>query len=326
MAFIQSGQNWQFSTEADFEEIIWHNLPKLLNLKPLSRQFAISGKFCDILAVDDTGQLVVVELKNVEDRYVVQQLVRYYHAIETAEALPIEIVLRTPRLVAIAPSFHPDTHTDCQYCTQKIELITFSLELLKSGRLCLVLSNTAGNRLGKLQLPNPLQNLSSEHSIPEPPRKLLNWLSHSHNLEHAWILTLRKQLLGADPRMKEIVESSRITYGKGKSKPCCELRKITDRYRHKGVDCWLWLPDLDNNPHVIKLLVNFDLAQQKVRGLQYSGYKTGNPWYFPNCIERMKQFGYQRALTQYRPFLESNMTITPAKIVSLAVQTWQTRL
>ncbi len=78
MAFIQAGQSWQFSTESDLEEVIWCHLPKLLSLRPLSRQFSISGKFCDILAVNDAYQFVIVELKNTGDRYVVQQLVRCY--------------------------------------------------------------------------------------------------------------------------------------------------------------------------------------------------------------------------------------------------------
>lgn len=90
MAFIQSGQSWQFSTESDLEEVIWRNPPKLLNLQPLSRQFSISGRFCDILAVDEADQLVIIQLKNTEDRYVVQQLIRYYDAIQAAEALPFK--------------------------------------------------------------------------------------------------------------------------------------------------------------------------------------------------------------------------------------------
>lgn len=328
MAFIQAGQNWQFSTESDLEEIIWHNLPKLLNLRPLSRQFSISGKFCDILAVDESNQLVVIELKNTEDRYVVQQLVRYYNVIQAAETLPFEVAISEPRLVAISPSFHADTLTDCQYSTLKIELMTFRLELLKRDRLRLVLNDAAGDELSRLLMPTELPSTQPDIPIPEPPRKLLNWLSHSHELEHALMLKLRRQILGADPRMKEIVEPSRIIYGKGKAKPCCELKKITDRYRQKGVDCCLWLPDLENNPHVIKMLINYDLKQRKVSGMQYgkSGYKSGNPWYFPDCIKRMKQLGYQRALEQYRPFLETNLTISPTNIVNLAIQTWRNRL
>lgn len=88
MALIPSSQGWQFRTESALEEVIWHNLSKLLKLEPLKRQFSVSGNVCDIVAAKSSNQLVVIELKNAEDRYVVQQLVRYYDAISTAVDLP----------------------------------------------------------------------------------------------------------------------------------------------------------------------------------------------------------------------------------------------
>jgi hypothetical protein len=174
-----------------------------------------------------------------------------------------------------------------------------------------------------------LQMAPTDIRIPEPPRKLLNWLSPVHELEHAWILALRKQLLGADARMRERVEASSIFYEKSKSKPCCELKKIRpSEYRGEGIDCYLWLPDPENNPHTIKMWIGFDLEKQKVGVMHYGkkGYRSGSPWHFPECVKRMKQFGYQRALEQYQPFVAPNMTISPVNIVNLALQTWQRRI
>lgn len=74
----KTGQEWRFTNEAALEDFIWDNLKPLFNLTPLKRQFFVRGEVCDILAVDDNRQLVVLELKNTEDRYVVQQLTRYY--------------------------------------------------------------------------------------------------------------------------------------------------------------------------------------------------------------------------------------------------------
>lgn len=69
---------WNFSSEFDLEEFIWASLGSLLDLKPLARQHSTGGQICDILALAVDGQLVILELKNVEDRYVVPQLTRYY--------------------------------------------------------------------------------------------------------------------------------------------------------------------------------------------------------------------------------------------------------
>ena len=330
MAFINSRQGWQFKAESDLEEVVWHNLSKLLELEPLKRQYSISGNICDIVAAEPSNRLVVVELKNKEDRYVVQQLVRYYDAISTAATLPFEVDIEAPpRLVAIAPSFHADTLIDCKHSRLPIELFTFRLESSANEHLSLVLSDPNGLDVSVLPLPKVLQTAPTDIHIPEPPRKLLNWLSPANEIEHAWILALRKQLLGADARMRERVEASSIFYEKSKSKPCCELRKVkASEYRREGIACYLWLPDPENNPHVIKMLVHLDLKKNKVSGMQYGqkGYKSGNPWHFPECVKRMKQFGYRRALEQYQPFVEDDMTISPVNIVNLAVQTWHNRL
>jgi hypothetical protein len=327
MAIIQAGDGWQFRTEFNFEEIVWHNLFQLLNLTPLSRQFPISGKFCDILAVENSNRLVIVELKNIEDRYVVQQLVRYYDALKQA-ALPFDIDRTvSPRLIAIAPSFHADTLTDCKYSTLRIELITFSLES-SSGGLSLRLSNASGHEFSVLQLPKGQTASESDIAISEPPHKLLNWLTDSRQVERAWVLALRQQLLQFDPRMKEIVEPTEIYYGRSKSKPCCELRKLRNTGYRRYLEYYLWLPDPENRPHVIKMYIVFDLDKQQVSSMGYcgKGHKLSIPWRFPQCIKQMKRFGYQRSLELYKPFLRANLTISPTNIVNLALKTWHSRI
>ena len=289
MALIPSSQGWQFKTESALEEVVWHNLSKLLKLEPLKRQFSVSGNVCDMVAAE-SSRLVVIELKNAEDRYVVQQLVRYYDAISTAVDIPFDIdVGAPPRLVAIAPSFHADTLIDCKYSTLSIELITFRIEPITGEQLGLVLSNAASEDISFLPLPKALQTAQANIQMPEPPRKLLNWLNPVHEIEHTWILTLRKQLLGADSRMRERVEPNSIFYEKNKSRPCCELRKIKpSEYRGEGIDCYLWLPDPENNPRVLRMAVGFDLDKQQVTFMGYSRNSSllKPLWRFPECARR----------------------------------------
>jgi RecB family endonuclease NucS len=76
----QTANNWEFDNEAELENFLWLNLPSLLNLNPFKKQYAIDGQFCDILAIDEQQRLVILELKNTEDRYVIQQITRYYNS------------------------------------------------------------------------------------------------------------------------------------------------------------------------------------------------------------------------------------------------------
>jgi hypothetical protein len=330
MALIKSGETWQFRTEADLEEVVWRNLPVLLNMTPFKRQFSVDGKFCDILAMESSNRPVVIELKNTEDRYIVQQLIRYYDAIRVSATFPLEAeVAQSIRLVAIAPSFHADTLIDCKYSTLNVELMTFRLESL-AGEFSLLLSDVSGNLVSTLPLLQAQPDPPADSQIPAPPRKLLNWLSQSSEAEYDWVLQMRKQILGFDVRMKEIVTPTSIFYGRGKSKPCCELRKETKGgLKAPKVIYFLWLPHPENKPHVLRMMMNyFDLQEKKVRGMIYSrsSYMTSIPWRFPECIRQMKRFRYDKSLEQYQPFLEADMTISPSNIVNLALQTWHRRI
>lgn len=331
MSIIKSGQAWQFRTELELEEIIWRNLPELLNLQPIKRQFSVAGQYCDLLAVGSSNQLTIIELKNAEDRYIVQQLTRYYDAlINLKRSLPGVDTNIPVQLLAIAPSFHADTLTDLKYSTLAVELLTFQIEPVY-GNLNLVLFDAAGCQLSALQLQNGIAISQPAIEINDPPRKLLNWLSHSPESEFDWVMKMRSQLLRFDPRMKEIVDGQRILYGKGKSKPCCELKKRkNDICSPKGprLEYFLWLPDPENKPHVIKMQVEMGISTKNVAWMAYGkrGYRSGSPWQFPKCVKWMKSFGYQRSLELYKPHLNKDMTISPLNIVNLALHTWCNRL
>jgi RecB family endonuclease NucS len=77
-ALRKTGAGWEFASVAALEDFIWENLQQLLGFTPLKRQYTVKNEVCDILALDEQNQLVIIELKNAEDRYVIQQLTRYY--------------------------------------------------------------------------------------------------------------------------------------------------------------------------------------------------------------------------------------------------------
>ncbi len=78
VALHKTPSGWGFISEAALEKFVWANLKQLFGVTPLKQQYISNGEICDILAVDDDKGLVILELKNVEDRYLIQQLTRYY--------------------------------------------------------------------------------------------------------------------------------------------------------------------------------------------------------------------------------------------------------
>lgn len=235
----KTGQGWEFENEEALEDFTWANLTQLLGLIPLKRQYMVKGQICDILAVDDNKRLVVLELKNIEDRYIVQQLTRYYDAL--LEEKPFNEVVdysQSIRLIAIIPKIHRDNLTDRKYHHLSIQFLQF--EFVNSGeRLYLQLKDIDTEKLFHLE--TPLQEKDITEILSTPP-KLLQKLLSSCNLEQIRvIIEIRNQILSFEQRMEEISIAGMIKYGNGKSKTskfCAEFCSDS-----KGeLFIFLWLP------------------------------------------------------------------------------------
>ncbi|MBW4566192.1 MAG: DUF91 domain-containing protein [Mojavia pulchra JT2-VF2] len=240
-ALRKTGEGWEFASEAALEDFIWDNLQQLLGFTPLKRQYAAKGEFCDILALNENKQLVILELKNAEDRYVIQQLTRYYDNLLDERPFPEQIDYSKPvQLIAAAPSFHRHNLIDCKYNLLKIDLL--QIQILKDNQqFSLRLQDINTNQTWSIPIPYQELNFSSTtHDIPAAPQLLLDWLGACTGEEQQAILKLREKILTFDERIKEEIEGRNIIrYGKRKSKPVAEI--CYHRTSHKPV-VFLWLP------------------------------------------------------------------------------------
>lgn len=110
------------------ENFAWANLESLFGLTALKQQYYSNGEICDILALDREGRLVVIELKNCEDRYIVQYLTRYYHSLLNEKPFQSQVNYEHPaRLVAIAPSFHRHNLGDRIYNKLEFQFLLFDI-------------------------------------------------------------------------------------------------------------------------------------------------------------------------------------------------------
>ena len=233
--------DWSFTTEFDLEEFIWASLEPLLNLKPLARQYGIQGQICDILATTPDQQLVVLELKNVEDRYVVQQLTRYYAGLHQGQPFAEQIDYSLPiRLVAMAPTFHPHNHIDREYNCLDLEFYRFSIAD-DGDRFSFRLTNVDSATETAIEVGprfHPFLQPTEEESalapptrvIGRPPKSLRSQLEAMAPEQAELVLALRLQILEFDDRIREVGRSSRTQYGlaKGekevyKTKLCAEF-------------------------------------------------------------------------------------------------------
>jgi RecB family endonuclease NucS len=233
----KTGQKWEFQSEAYLEDFVWSLLDELFDASPIKRQFSINGQFCDILALGQESNLLLVELKNEEDRYIVNQLTRYYDALAEAQALSEVIDYSKPiQLIAIAPRFHRDNLSDQKYNRLPIKFLQFDL-VERFSKVFFTLSDLDGQEIKAIEIPH--HEKPHEASVPGPTRRFLNLLAHVSDENRPLVLGVREQILGFHSQIKEFSLSSSILYGASKTKPFVEFRYDESR---KTVALFLWLP------------------------------------------------------------------------------------
>lgn len=242
IALQETATGWEFCNEAALEDFAQQNLQQLLGLSVLKQQYYISGQVCDLLAVDQNKRLTVVELKNSEDRYIVQQLTRYYDALQIAKPDLEGVDYTQPiRLLAIAPSFHRDNFIDRKYSHLQIQFL--QLALLEDGKdLYFQLRNPDNEAVWAVAISQGVEPQTV--TIPNPPKALLNLLAKCTAEERQGILALREQILQFDGRMQECIDAGGIQYGRGKGKPCAQVR--FDKIRNSAA-LFLWLPHVSGS-------------------------------------------------------------------------------
>lgn len=232
-----TGVGWEFESEALLEDFLKRHLQALLGLKVIAQQHVINGQICDLVAISENRQLAILELKNQEDRYITQQLTRYFDAFR--DEMPFADLAdygQPIRLLAIAPSFHRDNFIDRKYSQIQIEFLTTQIHQTES-EYSLVLRHLDTEECSTIQIPEVF--LPNTHEIPSPPKSLLSLLSKCPEADRDGVLQLRQQILSFDRRIREVVTPGSILYGSGKSNPCAEVRYDSKRER---ATVFLWLP------------------------------------------------------------------------------------
>jgi RecB family endonuclease NucS len=271
--------------------------------------------------------LVILELKNGEDRYVVPQLTRYYDALLEEKPFSDKIDYSQPvQLIAIAPTFHRDNFTDKKHHRLSIEFWQFQVLEEASAFYCQVQRLDANQTW---RLPIPFQPTQSERSIPSPPRKLQNLLANSDAAERSSILKIRHTLLSFDERIQEIVTPTCIFYGKGKNKPSAELRR--GQHSEKPA-LFLWLP----HPEKVQICRMWmcDTDWQTVNRMIYcpnafKSIRLGRSMWSISDLRRDLNFSWisQQSRQRYEKFLKNPQQATSLNLfVEIALDHWLERL
>jgi hypothetical protein len=171
--FKKIGKEIKFKSEKELEDFVIINLEPLFGMKFIAKQYRVNGEICDILAVDSEDKLNILELKNTEDRYVVQQLTRYYHNLFTTKPKLDGIKYDNEiKLIAIAPSFHYHNLTDRQYSKLEVEFWSFNVfQENKNKKTCFEIRNIESGQQKKIEITETSHVESDLHPKAEIDKK-----------------------------------------------------------------------------------------------------------------------------------------------------------
>ena len=234
----KTAAGWQFHNEETLEDFLYLHLSEALGLKGLARQYIVQSQRCDILATDSTHRLIIIELKNTEDRGIVQQLTRYYHALSEEKPFADQINYNLPvHLIAIAPSFHRDSFTDRQYHRLNFQFLDFTIEQ-KATQFYLNLKDVDSHKIRQIAIPH---QEPEKGYLPAIPNNLQKILKNCTADQQEKILEIRQKILMFDKRMQENTVSGSILYGNGNGKTNKYCAEFTADKDGKFL-LFLWIP------------------------------------------------------------------------------------
>lgn len=344
---VPKNTSWKFQSEQQLEDFVWDNLEPLLGLTPLARQHYSSSQICDILAVDARRQLVVIELKNDEDRYIVQQLTRYYSALRQEKPFAAQVDYRLPiRLMAIAPTFHAHTLIDREYSRLELELLRFEV-IPRTAGFRFELRQWDEKRALVFDIPALFHSSLMRSSEPVlappqaalPPKSLQKLLQPLSPEQQALVLQVRAELLQADSRLKEVGKTTTTQYGFPKADRSIPVNKLCAAFRPNFARA--------DRPRLLLRLPypkrefggpGRTYKQQRVKGIAWYGVHFEREWDAASPITLLlfldktqyqcsRQYSLEAYASLYRTLTGSDCDLRSINdLVAASVKEWQLQL
>jgi RecB family endonuclease NucS len=306
---------WEFGSEAALEKFIWTNLKELLGITPFKQQYNCNGELSDILAIDNNKRLVIIELKNTENRYIIQQLTRYYANLLVEKPFTQEIDYSLPvRLIAIAPTYHRHNLIDREHSRLNFELFKFIVTRHDGNFDFLLQELDREYNQRRYTIPYQPIEISVPENIPEPPELLIKFLGACTREEQEGFIQMRSRILTCHQKISEIVSKSSIQYGSGKTRLCAEIC-FHSKTQKPVLFMWLPIPSAGN--------LNMKKEKPVIGRLRIwtDGQKVSHVGHVPEGLGKMKtRLEWDSIPLEKRPHNASDFSYTSKSSIPVEIE------
>jgi len=237
------GERAEFETERHLEWFFWYTVLPKIGLKPLKSQHTCREGVCDILAKGSESQLVIIELKNVEDSHVIEQITAYFDALIEEKPFDEQIDYTKPiELYTVCPTYRNRTVTTLKHHKLKFSLFSYAVKSSDQGFIFILYEWLTKTEIAKIDLPIAPE-LSPTLNLPDPPKAFVNLLGNCSEDEKRWAIEVRDQVYqfaqSLNYRIYEKPDSKWIRFERNKQNPIAEMGWENKR---ESLAIYLWLP------------------------------------------------------------------------------------
>ena len=236
------GEVAEFETEQQLEQFFLDTVLPKIGLKPLASQYACAQGICDILALDPSNQLVIIELKNVKDTHVIEQITRYFDALIAERPFDSQVDYTQPiELYTVCPDYADSLAMMLKYHRLNFNPLAYQIkneQQLHRFELRNWLTNEA---IAQIEIPR-IQN-SDTVTLPDPPKAFLKLLERCCDRDRLQADLIRQQIYKFSQhhnyKICERADGKWVRFERNKQYPVAELGWDGQR---KELAIHLWLP------------------------------------------------------------------------------------
>ena len=237
------GESAEFETERHLEWFFWYTVLPKIGLKPLKSQYICREGICDILAKGNENQLIIIELKNVEDSHVIEQITAYFDALMEEKPFSEQIdYTKSIELYTVCPNYRNRTVTTLKHHKLKFTLLSYAVKSSNQGFIFTLYEWLTKAEIAKIDIPIAAE-IASTLNLPDPPKAFVNLLGNCSENEKICAIEIRDQIYqfaqSLNYRIYEKPDGKWIRFERNKQNPIAEMGWENKR---KSLAVYLWLP------------------------------------------------------------------------------------